>query len=155
MFCIRLVLIKAILILITLFSLSEIQNYMLVSSRYEKLLKINNQKLSKLLSKWFGRSVYWNKYKTKSENKNATNEYRYFLESNFVAINSFFLSIYLSRDNDGKRLKTRIYYLSIKRQSYYQWKIFLWLSHWCRYKTIQTNRKLTTGKSEDYTTDIY
>ena len=27
------------------------------------------QKLSKLLSKGFERSVYWNKYKTKSDNK--------------------------------------------------------------------------------------
>ena len=36
----------------------------------------NTQKLSKLLSKGFGRSVYWNEYKTKSENKNTTNEYR-------------------------------------------------------------------------------
>ena len=149
MFCIQLVLKKVILILIILFSLSKIQNYMSVSSLYQKLIKINNQKLSKLFSKWFGRSVYWNKYKTKSENKNATNEYRYFLESNFVTINSLFLSIYLSRDNHVKRLKTRRCYLSINKQSYSQWKIFLWLSHWCRYKTIQTNRKLTTGKSED------
>lgn len=31
------------------------------------------QKLLKLLSKEFGRSVYWNGYKTKSENKNTTN----------------------------------------------------------------------------------
>ena len=29
-----------------------------------------NQKLSKLFSKGFERSVYWNEYKTKSENKN-------------------------------------------------------------------------------------
>ena len=33
----------------------------------------DNQKLSKLLSKVFERSVYWNEYKTKSENKNTTN----------------------------------------------------------------------------------
>ena len=33
----------------------------------------DNQKLSKLISKGFARSVYWNKYKTKSENKNAAN----------------------------------------------------------------------------------
>ena len=34
-----------------------------------------NQKLSKLLSKGFERSVYWSEYKTKSDNKNTTNEY--------------------------------------------------------------------------------
>ena len=40
----------------------------------------DSQKLSKLLRKGFERSIYWNVYKTKSENKNSTNEYRYFLE---------------------------------------------------------------------------
>ena len=29
----------------------------------------DNQKLSKLLSRGFGRSVYWNKYKTKGDKK--------------------------------------------------------------------------------------
>ena len=47
----------------------------------------DNQKLAKLLSKGFGRSVYYNEYKTKSENNNTTNEYRYFLKSNFVGLN--------------------------------------------------------------------
>ena len=45
------------------------------------LLARDNQKLSKPLNKEFERSVYWNEYKAKSENKNTTNEYRYFLES--------------------------------------------------------------------------
>ena len=40
----------------------------------------DNQKLSKLLSKGFERSVDWNKYKIKSDNKNTTNEFRYFLK---------------------------------------------------------------------------
>ena len=40
----------------------------------------HNQKLSKLLSRGFERSVYWNEYKTKIKNKNTTNEYRYFLK---------------------------------------------------------------------------
>ena len=51
----------------------------------------DNQKLLKRLSKGFERSVYWNEYKTKSENKNTTNEYRYFLESNFVGVNGLFV----------------------------------------------------------------
>ena len=34
----------------------------------------SNQKLSKLLSKGFELSVYWNKYKIKSENKNTKNQ---------------------------------------------------------------------------------
>ena len=34
----------------------------------------NNRTLSKLLSRRFQRSVYWNEYKTKSENKNTKNK---------------------------------------------------------------------------------
>ena len=39
-----------------------------------------NQKLLKLHSKRFERSLYHNEYKTESEEKNRTNEYRYFLK---------------------------------------------------------------------------
>ena len=46
----------------------------------------DNQKLSKLHSNISERSVYWNEYKTKSENKNTENEFRCFLESNFVGV---------------------------------------------------------------------
>ena len=63
-------------------------------------------KLSKHLSKEFDRSVYWNEYKTKSETKTATIEFRYFLESNFVAVNRLFLLVYLYKDNDVKQFKT-------------------------------------------------
>ena len=72
----------------------------------------DNQKLSKLLSKAFERSVSWNEYKTKSENKNTTNEYRYFLESNFVGVNRLFVLAYLNHNNNSKRFKTRRYYLA-------------------------------------------
>ena len=30
--------------------------------------------------------MYWNEYKTKSENKNTGNDYRYFIESKFVGL---------------------------------------------------------------------
>ena len=50
-----------------------------LSTPVVNLLAKDNQKLSKLLSKGFERSVYWNEYKTKSENENTTNKYRYFL----------------------------------------------------------------------------
>ena len=30
--------------------------------------------------------MYWNEYKTKNESENRANEYRYFLESNFVGV---------------------------------------------------------------------
>ena len=71
----------------------------------------DNQKLSKPFSKGFERSVYWNEYKTKSENKNTTNEYRYILESNFTGINRLFTLVYLNRNNDVNQFDPRKYYL--------------------------------------------
>ena len=68
-----------------------------------------NQKLTKPFSKLSERSIYWNEYKTKSENENTTNEYRYFLISNFVRVNALFVLIYLNRDKDVKQLKTQRY----------------------------------------------
>ena len=50
----------------------------------------DNQKLSKPRSKGFETSMYWNEYQTKSENKITTNEYRYFLQSNFAGVNRLF-----------------------------------------------------------------
>ena len=43
------------------------------------LLSKDNQKLSKLHSKGFERSVYWNEYKTKSDDKNTTRNIDIFL----------------------------------------------------------------------------
>ena len=77
------------------------------------LLARNNQKLSKLLSKGFERSVYWNEYKTESENKNTTQQYRYFPESNFVGVNRLFVLVYSNNDDDTKIFKTQRDYLSI------------------------------------------
>ena len=72
----------------------------------------DSQKLTKLLSKEFERSVYWNEDKTKSENKNTTNEYRYFLESNFAGVNRLFVLVDSNEDTDSKRFKAKRYYLS-------------------------------------------
>ena len=70
----------------------------------------DNQKLSKCLSKGLKISVYLNEYKTKSGNKNTTNECRYFLESNFVGVNRVFVSVYINQDVDAKRFNVRKYY---------------------------------------------
>ena len=64
----------------------------------------DNQKLSKLLSKGFQRSLYWNGYKIKSNNKNTTNEYRYFLKPNFVEFNRLFVLVYTNEDDVLKDL---------------------------------------------------
>ena len=49
--------------------------------------------------------VYWNEYKTKSENKNTVNEYRYFLESNFVGANRLYVLVYSNQDIKMAMLK--------------------------------------------------
>ena len=76
----------------------------------------DNQKLSKLPSKGFERPVCLSEYERKSESKNLTNNYRYFIESNFVGLNRFVLN-YLNRDNDVKK-SLRLEILFTKR--YYQ-----------------------------------
>ena len=71
----------------------------------------DTQKLLKLLSKGFERSVYWSEFKTKSENKNTTNEYRYFRELNFVGDNRLLVVVYINQDVNSKRFKAWRYYL--------------------------------------------
>ena len=60
------------------------------------------QKLSKL-SKEFKTSVYWNEYKTKNENRNAANEYRYFLELDFAEVSRLLILIHSNQDDNMKR----------------------------------------------------
>ena len=47
----------------------------------------DNQKLSELLSKGSERSLYSNEYKSKCDNKNTTNEFKYLFKSNFARHN--------------------------------------------------------------------
>ena len=95
-----------------------------------------NQKLTKPFSKLSERSVYWNEYKTKSENENTTNEYRYFLISNFVRVNALFVLIYLNRDKDVKQLKTQRYLPKYINKNYnvtINGKNFSWPGNWFWY----------------------
>ena len=71
----------------------------------------DNQKLSKLLRKGFERLVYWKEYKTKSDNKNMTNKFRYFVKSNFVGVNRLFVLVYSNEDAAFKRFKAKKCYL--------------------------------------------
>ena len=113
-------------------------------------------KLSKLLSRGFERSVYWNEYKTKSETKNTTSEYRYSLKSNYVGFNRLFVLIYLNKSNDMKQSKTRRYYLAteiivnynviINGENFYDQVIHSDI------KRYEESRKSTTGQDEDYNT---
>ena len=49
------------------------QSYIFQSSLYQQQI---TKTIKKTLSNVFERYVYWNEYKTKSENKNLTNKYR-------------------------------------------------------------------------------
>ena len=119
----------------------------------------DNQKLSKLLSEAFQRSDYWNKYKTKSRNKNTTNEYRYLLKSNFVRVNKLFVLVYSNQNDNSKRFKAKRYYLPkgiinnfnviINGKNFYDQAID---SDIKRYEEI---RKLTAGQGDDYTTGCF
>ena len=82
-----------------IFTIKDIKLYVPVVT----LSPNDNQKLSKLLRKGFERSVYWNGYKTKGENKDTTNEYRYFLKSNFIGVNKLFVLVYSNTENGAKR----------------------------------------------------
>ena len=116
----------------------------------------DNQKLLKLLSKVFERSVYWNEFKTKSENKNTINEYRYFLKSNIVEFNRLFVLVFTNQDVNSKISKTRRYY-SLKGiikiyNVIINGKHFFDQAVASDIKRSKEIRKLTTGKGQDYTT---
>ena len=47
----------------------------------------------------------------KSQNKNTTNKFRYFLKSNFVGVNGLFVLVYSNHGNNTKRFNAQKYYL--------------------------------------------
>ena len=126
------------------------QNSMSLSSTKD------NQKLSKCLSKEFERSVYWNEYQIKSENKNTIGEYRYFLLSKFAGVKRLFVLTCSNQYDNDKTFKARRYYLPkgitknykviINGNNFYDQHID---SDVKGYRDI---RKLTTGQGEYYAT---
>ena len=85
----------------------------------------DNQKVSKLHGKAFERSVYWNEYKTKSDKKNTTNEFRFFLESNFVGVDRLFVLVYTNQYAASKIFKAKWYYLPKEMIDNYNVIIFI------------------------------
>ena len=83
----------------TIFTIKDTKLYVPVVT----LSARDNQKLSKLLSKGFKKSVHWNDYKIKSDNKSTTNEYIYFLEPIFVGVNRLFILVYTNEANNVKK----------------------------------------------------
>ena len=49
-------------------------------------------------------------YKTKNDTKKTTNEFRYFLESNFVRVNRLFVLVYANYSNNANRFNAWKYY---------------------------------------------
>ena len=91
--------------MIILFLLLETKIYIFLLSTKD------NKNLLKFLIKEFETSIYWNEYKTKSDNKNTTNKFRYFLESNFVRVKRLFVLIYSNEYDTSKRFKAKKYCL--------------------------------------------
>ena len=116
----------------------------------------DNPKLSKLLSKGFERSVYWNEYKTKGEKKNTTNKFRYFLESIFVGVSRLIVLVYPNQNDESNRFFAQKYYLSkgiIKNYNVIiNWKIVYDQAIDSDIKRYEEIRKLETGQGEDYAT---
>ena len=55
--------------------------------------------------------MYWSEYKTKNE-KYATNEYRYFIESKFVGVNRLIVFVYSIQNDNSKRYEAKTYCLT-------------------------------------------
>ena len=111
-------------------------------------------KIIKPYNKGFDRSVYWNEYKRKGDNKNTTNEFSYFLKSNFVWVNRIFALVYPNKDDVSEIFKGKKYNLTkgiinnyiaiINGKNFYDQAID---SNIKLYKGIWN---LATGQGEDY-----
>ena len=98
-----------------------------------------------------------NEYKTKSDNKNTTNEYRQIGIDGQVGVVGLFVSVYSSQDDNAKRFKIRRYYLPkgitknyniiINGKNVYDQAVNSDI------KRYEETVKLTTGRGEDYTTE--
>ena len=116
----------------------------------------DNEKLSKLFSKRFERSVYWNEYKTKSYYKNKTSKFSFFLESNFFGTDRLFFLVYTNQDTSSKIFKAKRYCLPKRIIDNYcniiNGKNFNDQANDSDIKRYEEYEQLTTGQGEDYTT---
>ena len=102
--------------------------------------------INKISQKRFERSVHWNEYKTKSENKNT----------NFVRVNRLFALVHSNEDADFKRFKAKSYYIPkgiIKNYNVIiNGKNFYYQVIDSDIKRHEEVRNLTTEQGEGYTT---
>ena len=122
------------------------------------LSKEDNKDFIEQQNKGFQRSIYWNEYKTKGQNKNAdANKFKYInLDPSFQGVNRLFVMAYSRADNnqptkDGQRkyYLPRIdleKYVIINGRNFYDNPI---KSDIEKYREL---KKVMIGKEEDYTT---
>ena len=116
----------------------------------------DNVKLSKLLSKGFKKSVYWNKYKVILKDYAANNYIRQRIYASFQGVNKLFVLAYaygnnVTNENAYKnlflpRLKIKNYNIEIDGRNFYDLPINELT------KQYDKIRKISTGQSDDYTT---
>ena len=102
MFCLQIAMVMLMIMIMVIFVIKGTKLCVPVVA----LSARDDQKLSKRLRKGFRRLAYLTEYKTKSEKKNTTNEYRYFLKPNFAEVNILLILVYSNQYNDSKRFKT-------------------------------------------------
>ena len=89
----------------------------------------DNAKLSKLLTKGFKTSVYWNKYKVFTEQRyNANDNIRKLIHPSWQEINRLFALVYLNNPNSTVNLHRNTSFQELKKklQHWNWWKKFLW-----------------------------
>ena len=116
----------------------------------------DNAKLSKLLSKGFKRSVYWNKYQAILKDHAANNYIREWLDASYQGVNKLFVLPYAHGDNITNessyrkyflpRLKIRNYNIEIDGRNFFDQSINELI------KQYDEVRKISTGQGNDYTT---
>ena len=127
-----------------IFTIKDIKLYIPVVTLSVK----DNQKLSKLLIKGFERSMYWNEYKTKNDNKDTIDEYINFLESNFVGVNRLYVSVYSNVADNAQSFKPIIN----QKVFFVNGRNFYGQPNDSNKKRYEGIRKLAIGQGEDYTT---
>ena len=120
-----------------------------------------NLKLTKLLSKGFKRSVFWNEYKSKIETHelDKNNIKRILLNSSFQGVNRLFLAVYYNTNNGSNRVERnshRKYFLPqvnlTKFNVLIDGRTFYDQLNSDEIRKSDDLRKIATVKGDDYTT---
>ena len=128
------------------------------------LLAEDNVKLSKLLSEWFKRSVYWNKCKiidnrvVEIADNNEEKYIRELLDSSYQGVKRLFVLAYYNTEGNNQvfidssrkyflpRVKIENYNIEIDGKNFYDQPINDSI------KQYDEIRKISTGQGDDYTT---